>query len=62
MENFFFVFFCFSLCFDVVSFVGDTRVWGAPRMQGLCSISAHLWANSDFVLLYLGTPENAGVM
>ena len=37
-------------------------IWGPPRMQGLCSISAHLWANSDFVLLHLGTPENAGVM
>ena len=37
-------------------------IWGSPRMQGLCSISAHLWANSDFVPLCLGIPENAGVM
>ena len=90
MENF--LFFCFSLCFDIVPFVGVRRecrgyvafwptcgppkkaglrqpililsrfVWISPRMQGLCSISAHLWANSDFVTLHLGTPENAGVM
>ena len=37
-------------------------IWGPSRMQGLCSIFAHLWANSDFVLLHLGAPENAGVM
>ena len=46
-------------------------VWGSPRMQALCGISAHLWAphkarakvaNSDFVPLYLGIPENAGVI
>ena len=37
-------------------------IWGPPRMQVLCSISAHLWANSDFGLLHLGTSENAGLM
>ena len=31
-------------------------VWGSPRMQGLCSISAHLWAKCDFGPLYLGIP------
>ena len=28
-------------------------------MQGLCSISAHLWAISDFAPLCLGIPKNA---
>ena len=37
--------------------------WGPPRQQELCSQSAHLWGNSNFVPRReeFGNPQTAGV-
>ena len=47
----------------------SSYICGSPRMQGCHSVSALFWAlekagvkrSSDFVLLYLGIPENAAL-
>ena len=54
-----------TTCGSLPFFSPALKCWEPPpRLQGLCSHLAHLWALSDFIPRFeaLGSPQMAGVM